>query len=261
MNTEIKTESYLYNHSIFHSPTFQFTAHSHNAYELIFFIEGDAFYNVEDHQYVLKKHDLIVTHPMQHHFVELKSNANYERFDILVYNGAIADYLASLPENTEVINCSNNKIITDCFKKMSVYENMFSQNEFITLINALLTEICLNLTVLNKNEFMVPKFLSHIIKESLSYINNNLFTIKSISEISDHLFVAKNYFFRLFKEQMKITPKKYITSKRLLHAQNLIANGEKPTAIYMQCGFANYVSFYKCYLDFFGYPPSGKTKS
>lgn len=258
----MSSENFLYNHSVFRSPDFQFTAHSHNAYELIFFIKGDAFYNVEDRKYVLKKHDLIVTHPMQHHFVELNSNADYERYDILVYgNSVIAGYLADLPENIEVISCDSNKIITDCFKKMSVYENMFPEKQFETLMIALLTEICFNLKMVNRNVFMVPQFISPLIKDALSYINNNLFTIKNVSEISDHLFVAKNYFFRIFKEEMKITPKKYITSKRLLYAQNLITNGEKPTGIYTRCGFANYVSFYKCYLDFFGYPPSGKTKS
>lgn len=255
------SQTITYNHSVFRTPNFQFSAHSHNAYELIFFIKGDAFYNAEDRKYVLKKHDLIITYPMQHHFVELTSNADYERFDILVFqNNAIADYLASLPENIEVINCDSNKIIIDCFKRMSIYENMFSKEEFDILLNSLLTEICLNLRIVNKNAFMMPQFISPIIKDSLSYINSNLFTIKEISEISDHLFVAKNYFFRLFKEQMKITPKKYITSKRLLYAQNLISNGESPTSIYTKCGFTNYVSFYKCYLDFFGTPPSGKSK-
>lgn len=257
MNNEV----FSYNHTIFRSPNLQFSAHAHNAYELIFFINGDAFYNVEDRKYVLKKHDLIITHPLQSHFVELNSNVDYERYDILVYpNTDIARYLAALPKETEVVSCNNNKIITECFKKMAIYENMFQTSDFNVLMNSLLTEICLNLQMLNENVFLIPQYVSPIIKESLSYINAHLFTLKEISEISDYLFVAKNYFFRLFKEQMKITPKKYITSKRLLHAQNLISNGEKPTEIYTQCGFSNYVSFYKSYLDFFGCPPSGKSK-
>ncbi|MDE6373258.1 MAG: AraC family transcriptional regulator [Clostridia bacterium] len=257
----MENEGFTYNHSIFRSPDFNFKAHAHNAYELIFFINGDAIYNVEDRKYVLQKHDLIITHPMQSHFVQLNSNADYERFDILIFpNSVIAGYLAALPQNTEVVSCNDNKLITDCFKRMSLYENMFKKNEFNILMNSLLTELCFNLQVVNKNVFLMPQFISPIIKESLSYINANLFTVKDISEISDYLFVAKNYFFRLFKEQMKITPKKYITNKRLLHAQNLISNGEKPTEIYNLCGFSNYVSFYKAYLDFFGSPPSGKTK-
>lgn len=257
----MKNEIFTYNHSVFRSPEFNFLAHAHNAYELIFFIEGDAFYNVEDRKYVLKKYDLIITRPMQSHFVQLNSNADYERFDILIFlNNKIADYLSALPKNTEVVNCNSNKIITDCFKRMALYENMFKNSEFEILMTSILTELCFNLQVVNKNMFLMPQFVSPLIKESLSYINTHLFTVKDIAEISDYLFVAKNYFFRLFKDQMKITPKKYITSKRLLHAQNLILNGEKPTEIYNQCGFANYVSFYKCYLDFFGTPPSGKTK-
>jgi transcriptional regulator GlxA family with amidase domain len=55
---------------------------------------------------------------------------------------------------------------------------------------------------------------------------------------------------------MRISPKKYITSKRLLAAQQLLRAGERPTTVYLKCGFSTYPAFYKRYVEFFGYAPS-----
>ncbi len=50
----------------------------------------------------------------------------------------------------------------------------------------------------------------------------------------------------------------YIVEKRLIYAHKLISENEKPTKIYLDCGYNDYPTFYKAYLKMFGYPPSGK---
>jgi AraC-like DNA-binding protein len=92
--------------------------------------------------------------------------------------------------------------------------------------------------------------------QALDYINTHLYTVRDVREISSALFVTETYFFRVFKEQMHISPKKYITKKRLLAAERRISAGERPTEVYLQCGFHTYTAFYKRYVDFFGKAPS-----
>ena len=53
-----------------------------------------------------------------------------------------------------------------------------------------------------------------------------------------------------------MTPAKYILSKRMLKAQKMIHRGEKPTAVYIKCGFDDYATFFRNYKKYFGYPPS-----
>ena len=69
-------------------------------------------------------------------------------------------------------------------------------------------------------------------------------------------FVTESYLFRLFKNELKQTPLKYITSKRLLLAERLISDKERPTAVYEKCGFTDYTTFYRNYRAFFGHSPS-----
>ena len=55
---------------------------------------------------------------------------------------------------------------------------------------------------------------------------------------------------------MQITPKKYINIRRLAKAQKLIRLGEKPSSIFLSCGFCDYATFFRNYTSYFGYTPS-----
>ena len=134
--------------------------------------------------------------------------------------------------------------------------NDYGETAFYDLFPGLLRELFYNLILSMSTAVTAPTRISPLISKALDYINNNLFTIESISEISSRLFVTEIYFFRIFKEQMKISPKKYITNKRLVAAEKNIRKGEKPTEVYLQCGFNTYTAFYKRYVDYFGYSPS-----
>ena len=255
-----KTEEPIYfNYQTHHAPVSRFPAHSHNAYELIFYIRGDVTYLIEDRKYELREYDLVITRPTEHHYLRVNSDADYERYDLLVApDHPLTRILQRIPRDVEVINCQQNGVIPEDFRRMAAYSNQFPENIFFELLTALLTEILYNVLALKKELSTSSQKVSPLIQEALAYINANLFTIRNISEVSDKLFIAQNYFFRLFKETLKISPKKYITSKRLLYAQQLIAGGEKPTAVYLKCGFSNYVSFYKRYVEFFGHTPSAE---
>ena len=63
------------------------------------------------------------------------------------------------------------------------------------------------------------------------------------------------------KSELMKTPKKYITEKRLLYAQNQIKKGRRPTDVSVECGFDDYTTFYRNYCAEFGRPPSAELVS
>lgn len=237
--------------------TQKYLTHCHNAYEFIFFISGTANYLTEGLEYTLNKHDLVITRPTRYHSVDVKSDKKYNRINILVNSAPdLTRLLDSLPSKFEVVNCDNIPNIINCFSKMDLYNKRLKKEEFDLILNNLLTEIYYNLLIHDSIIEQEHTQASQTILDALSYINENLFKITDVKEICDHIFISEPHFFRLFKQEVKTSPKKYIISKRLLHAQKMLSEGEKPTAIYECCGFNNYISFYQRYLDFFGYPPS-----
>ena len=120
----------------------------------------------------------------------------------------------------------------------------------------MIQEIIYNLSLVeegNKNNFSV---VNPILSKALAYIAENLFTINDISEVAQAVFVTDSYLFRLFKRELFKTPKKYVTEKRLLYAQNQIRKGKRPTEVASLCGFDDYTTFYRNYTALFGNTPS-----
>lgn len=249
-----------YDHLCFQNPYNRpelFMMHSHNSYEIIFFEKGEATYVIEDRKYQLKKNDFIFIRPLRYHYIEINSNAEYTRYNITFnLSRKNTELIERIPESLEVLNCASEGVLANIFQRMDYYQNSLSDVEFSNLLAALLTEILYNVSLSGKEQINLPLETSKLLKNILTYINDNLFTIKTVKDICAPFFISEQYLFRQFQEQLKITPKKYLNAKRLLHAQKMLQLGKKPTAVYLECGFDSYVGFYKQYLKNFGYPPS-----
>ena len=113
-----------------------FAGHSHNSYELLYFINGDASYVVEDKKYKLRSGDLIITRPSKYHFIQIDSQADYERHNLLFDHKQLGINMHFLPDGVDVINVEDGSVINGIFKKFSFYANNFKKTDFI--VNLLL---------------------------------------------------------------------------------------------------------------------------
>jgi AraC-like DNA-binding protein len=95
-----------------------------------------------------------------------------------------------------------------------------------------------------------------IVSRAISYIDENLLTLSGIEEICNELYITKSHLHHLFKKYLKITPKKYITAKRLALAQREIYAGKKATDVCLKCGFSDYSAFFRAYKNHFGRCPT-----
>lgn len=257
--SNVRFGEFVFNHLIHINPKDQrnvFAKHVHNQYEIILFITGDATYIIEDKRYKLRPYDLILIPPARYHYIQIDSDADYERFDILFPTSPIGEELIGrIPDGINVISCSDNRDIRNIFSRMDRYTELGAE-VIEDLLSGMIKELFYNLSDTLHERISKPENMSPVISKALDYINNNLYTIKDIREVSSALFIAPTYFFRIFKEQMRISPKKYITVKRLISAEKRIRGGEKPTNIFSECGFSTYTAFYKRYVEYFGTPPS-----
>ena len=256
------TDRVFFKHEISEDlPCDTYSMHTHNTYELIYFLDGDATHVIEDRKYKLKKGDLILIRPLQYHFIQIDAPARYERYDILFdpekhrVEGA-----TRLAEDMEVINIAGNGILEDIFRKCDLYRQSSDRDTFERLLSHLLSELFYHISLFSHPSAQKIETLSPLLSKALKYTNENLCTITGIEEIANHLFVSESYLFRLFQKKLHQTPKKYIMEKRLLLAQSMIAAGEKATSVCDRCGFGDYTTFYRNYLAFFGHPPSEREK-
>lgn len=253
-----KTDRMFFKHRISENlPCDAYSMHTHNSYELIYFLDGKATHVIEDRKYRLKPGDLVIIRPFQYHFIHIDAPSRYERYNILFDpNAHKVESISLLPNNLEVINLSGNTVVEEIFRKCDLYFENSDEETFKKILSHLLSELFYNIKLFPGPASQKVSTLSPIISKALKYTNENLCTIGDIKEIAEHLFVSESYLFRLFQKELHQTPKKYILKKRLLLAQKMIRDGEKPTSAFEKCGFGDYTTFYRNYTSFFGHTPS-----
>ena len=257
------TDRVFFKHEISEDlPCDAYSMHTHNAYELIYFLDGDASHVIEDRKYKLKRGDLILIRPMSYHFIQIEGQARYERYDILFDPKAHGvEGVERLPEDLEVVSLADNPLAEDVFRRCDAYRLGCTDEVFSRLLPHLLSELFLNLHTVGKlNPAAEGARLSPLISEALRYINRNLCSPLDIGQIAAGLYVSESYLFRLFKRELHQTPLKYIREKRLMMAKKMLSEGERPTAVCSRCGFSDYTTFYRNYVAFFGYPPSERER-
>lgn len=102
--------------------------------------------------------------------------------------------------------------------------------------------------------------LCDITYSSIEYINSNLCSRISVSELSKRLNVSVSTLTQTFKKDMNISIYRFILRKRLILAKQKINDGEAATAVALQCGFHDYSGFYRQYKKMFGAAPSEKSE-
>jgi AraC-like DNA-binding protein len=254
-----KGEALFFKHEISRNlPKDAYSIHSHNMYELLYFVGGDATHVIEDRQYKLKRGDLVLIKPSKYHFIRIDSACDYERYDILFSpRTKNLEGLELLESTPEIMNLEEYPMATEIIKKTDFYYKHFKGEDFERILTGLLCELFYLLSVTPATENTeAPTVASPTLSMALSYINENLTTLTGIDEVAKSCFVTESYLYRLFKNELHQTPAKYVTSKRLLLAERRISDGEKPTAVYEKCGFSDYTTFYRNYRAFFGRSPS-----
>ena len=248
-----------YKHEITYAPSRDcFSLHTHNWHEIIYFVRGDATHVIEGRKYKLKPGDIILVSPLKSHFIQIDSSETYERFDIGIDGTSLKDILPSmLDEHLEVINIPKSSGVEEILHRIDHYRQNLSDSEMKNLFPSVLRELLYSIMIASRGESVRPAMiLNPILSDAVAYINESLSTIKSVSEVAEHLFITESYLIRLFKRELHQTPKRYINSKRLLLAQTMLRRGERPTDVYAKCGFSDYTVFYRSYKQFFGKAPS-----
>ena len=134
-----------YNHHVVKNPSGKsFTGHSHNQYEILYFLSGDATHVIEDKRYKLKHGDLIIARPSKYHFIKIDSSVDYERHNILFDHKMLGINMKMISEDLDVVNIKPNSIIDDIFKKLDYYSQKFQGDEFFDVARLLIHEMIYN---------------------------------------------------------------------------------------------------------------------
>lgn len=247
----------LYNHIVMHEKNIEFDVHAHDISEMIYIKSGNVLAIIGAKTYRLHKGNIIIFRPHVPHRI-IVEGSEYERYDIIFDEKQMANGMfEKIPDDTDVIDCSGSRIIEDLLRKLDYYYAKFDGKNIKLLVSNIIEEIALNLTLMAK-EGISEGFLSinPVINRATEYIDEHYTENITIEDICKELYITKSYLHHLFTDHLQISPKKYINFKRMARARNLIRMGAKPTEVYLSCGFADYVTFFRNYKNQFGHAPS-----
>ncbi len=246
--------------------------HSHDFYELYFFIGGDASYIIESGHYRLKPGDILLIPPQTLHQLDINdSTETYERI-VLWINPKFIRNIST--QNTDLSYCfsvcATNKDYLVCDYTLSqnlkelLYKlyNLNDSDCFGKDIDCenLIRDILLNLCRYQKsakNKKPTPAFghSNQTIAEIIKYIDEHIADTLSLDIIAEKVYLSKFYISRLFKQETNTTLHQYILKKRLTLSKRYIENGASIADVCAHCGFLDYSHFFRAFKAEFGLTP------
>ena len=95
------------------------------------------------------------------------------------------------------------------------------------------------------------------IRKAVEYIQNHYSYPVQVGEIADYVGINRSYLYTLFKEQLHLSPKEYLTSFRVTRAAQLLEITELSIeSVAMSCGYQDALGFSKIFKARMGVTPS-----
>jgi AraC-like DNA-binding protein/mannose-6-phosphate isomerase-like protein (cupin superfamily) len=261
--TEFRTENFyfLYLERKADPGMTNYSWHEHSFYEIMYFEEGENEYVIENRRYFTKEGDVLLIKPGRHHFQRRIQKAPFKLYCLgfspeLIENGDMAREIFNRSEYFSVNERSPFVKILQTLR-LKIEENQTNTEKFIKSISECAIYLLSDLNIENSP---APSNPNEKLTKIIEFVKKNLKDIKCVEDIAAALFFSPSYIRSLFKKEMGIGIMEYVRNKKLLLANKRLRNGEKPTEIYVDCGFSNYPTFFRAYRAYFGYTPKYKTK-
>nr|MBP3598009.1 helix-turn-helix domain-containing protein [Eubacterium sp.] len=239
-------------------------AHTHDFYEIYFFLSGSVKLFVEDKIYMIKKGDVLVIPPYTIHQLLPIGDLNmpYDRIYMYITDACLASFQFnehSLLQPIEMaikakryhFTISDSADFERIFQAMYLMHRSNKEDYYgkEMLNRSRILEI---MTLINKHILldMAPRKTTHanpIVDQVLAFINEHYMESLTLDDIANHFYINKFTLTKLFKEQTALTLHNYILMKRISMAKQKMTEGIHPSAVYLDVGFNDYSTFYRAF--------------
>ena len=234
--------------------------HAHAKCELLCVFMGKGTVHIEGSKYDLRPGTFFLMRPGEGHYIVLDPTVPYDR-STLYFSPDLFDSFDGartlLQPYFERESGKYNSYHPADFKDstcIGLYKNILAKPDKINVIINLLSILQrINIFYKQATKQAVPESLEYQI---LRYIQDHAQEDLSPQLLCNKFYISRTQLYRRFKEVTGASIGEYITMRRVMHAQELIGQGYKPTQCYSLAGFSDYSTFYRAYMKHFGHSPS-----
>lgn len=227
----------------------------HASHEIILFVKGDCLFQIENEKRELKGGDIILIKPGEQYFISTEDDGQIECF-ILKFSDRILEQRFS----QRIGNCLSffpkNNFFESLIRQLDYYHKLFSDEDFSHYAKCKIWEILLFLIKASELSEPIDDETKNLMRSIIEYIKMHLMEDISIKDIAKHVKLSESYTRTLFKENMNVPIMKYIRSKKIFLAKDMITNGEHPSEVAKKLCFCDYSTFYRAYIKITGNTPN-----
>jgi len=230
----------------------------HPFHEILYYIDGDAVFLSEKYQEPLSKGSLLLIPKNTYHQFHIQNQEKYTRLALSFPDiDGTEGLICSTMNEIKIVRNLNTHLERILKRMCQIVQNTNCQQERCLFLYSAFLMLWAELNMENV-DIALPQTRANnpLITECLHYVEENFTQDITVIDIAKHLKVSDSVLSHSFKQELGISVYKYVIKKRLIYAHKLISEGEKPTKIFSTCGYKDYPTFYKAYLNMFGYPPS-----
>lgn len=244
--------------------------HTHDYYEIYFFISGAMEYDINGKRYPLSNGNVCIIPPgIPHGTILLAPAVPYQRIVLWITESYIEKLKVLVPDifysfhhvkESEHYHFSLDFGSTQLIfnKLIDILEERHTILPFHdTTIDSLL---CNLLCILNRIIYTLENPKSTTINSDLyinlcNYINAHLKDDLSLEALAARFYVSKYHISHAFKENMGISIHQYILKKRLHASKNGLLSGAQLQSVAEAYGFGDYTVFFRAFKKEFGVSP------
>lgn len=232
--------------------------HSHDFCEILYVDGGAGEAILEGKKFRLAPGDLVVVNPGTLHEERSDAKAPLRLIFLAIRDFAVPGLPAGClsQEKYRVLSCGEYRYKMDIYLRELLQETS-SQIEFYQeisqgLVSALLV-LVMRLIRINPED---EAALSQECQKIKEYLDQNFTSPITLDSLSETVYISKHYLSHLFKEQTGVSPIKYLTSKRMEKACELLSETELPVSeVSKAVGYENPLYFSQVFKRIYGISP------
>lgn len=232
--------------------------HSHDFCEILYVAGGAGEAILEGKKFRLAPGDLVVVNPGTLHEERSDEKAPLRLIFLAIRDFAVPGLPAGClsQEKYRVLSCGEYRYKMDIYLRELLQETS-SQIEFYQeisqgLVSALLV-LVMRLIRINPED---EAALSQECQKIKEYLDQNFTSPITLDSLSETVYISKHYLSHLFKEQTGVSPIKYLTSKRMEKACELLSETELPVSeVSKAVGYENPLYFSQVFKRIYGISP------
>lgn len=235
--------------------------HIHGSwFELTIITGGTGIIHADNHKAEVGTGDIFLSFPAEMHDIVSVDNLQFDFYSFFYKNGVFASKFMELAQNN---NLKENRIIQD--EKINFLVNnaisVFVNNDkYLSdeLLKSIFTQISVyilkNFNNADNSSITVTdnQILSYQI---MNYIDTNIYSIRSLKDVSDFLGYSYVYLSSVFKKTTGKTISEYYQDRRLKTATLLLSESKKIKTIAEMLGYQDQFSFSKAFKKKYGKSP------